>query len=219
MDQSYLQDRISWGLNVAARRIGRTTDAYRPKGCDNALTPANRFLRLHAAFSAADGKFAQPNGYGNSLWQGVFDSAYTQPGDYLVQDSNVWFIAAQQQLLPILCVQTNRTVSFHRPSASSTIGLNPYGGVCLETALTLVSQYPASVLGASSSGQPKTGLPGDTSIGVWNVLLPAACAPNRSPVILRPADLMIDDLGRTGTIAGAELTDLGWRLTVKQVTT
>ena len=38
-------------------------------------------------------------------------------------------------------------------------------------------------------------------------------------VILRPSDLMADDLGRNAVVSAAELTDLGWRLTVKQVTT
>ena len=61
MEQSHLQDRISWGLNVAARHIGRNTDAYRPHGPDNPLAAANRFLRLPAAFSALDGKFTRPN--------------------------------------------------------------------------------------------------------------------------------------------------------------
>ena len=48
----------------------------------------------------------------------------------------------------------------------------------------------------------------------WTVLLPAFPG-----VVLRPADLMTDDLGRTAVVAAAELTDLGWRLSVKQATT
>lgn len=219
MDQSFLQDRISWGLNVAARHIGRNTDAYRPKGPANPLSSANRFLRLHAAFSAPDGKFNRPNGYGSSLWHGVFDSAYTQPGDFLAQGKDIWFIAAQQKLLPILCVQTNRIVSFVRPAAPGSTGLNAYGGVSLGAATGLIRNYPASVLGASGAGQPAANLPTDTSIGYWTVQLPAASALDGSPVILKPADLMTDDLGRTAVVAGAELTDLGWRLTVKQATT
>ena len=219
MDQSHLQDRVSWGMNVAARHIGRSTDAYRPNGPVDPLAPANRFLRLHAAFSAPDGKFARPNDYGTSLWHGVFDSAYTQPGDFLVQDSDIWFIAAQQKLLPVLCVQTNRTVSFARPSAQTATGLNAYGGVSLETATTLIANCPASVLGASGAGKPAASLPSDASIGSWTVLLPASASADGSPVILRPADFMTDDLGRVAVVAGAELTSLGWRLTVKQATT
>jgi hypothetical protein len=38
-------------------------------------------------------------------------------------------------------------------------------------------------------------------------------------VVLRPADLMIDDLGRNAIVSAAELTELGWRVSVKQATT
>lgn len=218
-DQPFLQDRISWGLNIAARHIGRSTDAYRPKGPGDPLAPTNRFLRLHAAFSAPDGKFGRANGYGNSTWYGVLDSSYTQPGDFLVQGQDVWFIAAQQALLPILCVQTNCIVSFARPAAPTSTGLNAYGGISLQTASWIIRNYPASVLGATGAGRPTASLPGDTSVGYWTVQLPSVSALDGSPVILKSGDLMTDDFGRTAAIAGAELSDLGWRLTVKQATT
>ena len=38
-------------------------------------------------------------------------------------------------------------------------------------------------------------------------------------VVLLPADLMTDDLGRSAVVSAAELTALGWRLTVKQAIT
>ena len=219
MEQSRLQDRISWGLNITARHIGRSTDVFRPNGPTDPLALTNRFLRLNAAFSAPDGKFIRPNSYGNPIWHGVFDGAYTQPGDFLTQDQDIWFIAAQQKLLPILCIQTNRVVSFVRPAAPNSTGLNAYGGISLQTATTLITNYPASVLGASGAGQPTANLPTDTSIDTWTILLPAATARDGSPIILRPADLMVDDFGRTAIVSGSELTELGWRLTVKQATT
>ena len=49
---------------------------------------------------------------------------------------------------------------------------------------------------------------------MWTVLLPSVAG-----VVLRPADLMTDDLDRTGIVASAEITDLGWRLIVKQAST
>ena len=134
-----------------------------------------------------------------------------------MQNAEIWFIAAQQKLLPTLCVKINRTVRILRPAAPGNTGLNPYGGVSLDTATTLITEYPASILGASAGGQSTAALPTDAPIGYWTVLLPTACTPNGSPIILQPADLLIDDLGRSATISGAELTDLGWRLTVRQV--
>lgn len=209
-----LQDRISRGLGTAARRIGRRTDAFRPRDITDPLGRTYRYLQLFAAFSAPDGKFGRPNGYGAALWHGVFDSAYTRPGDYLVQDVGIWFIAAQQLLLPVLCVKANRTVSFVRPAAPTGIGVNAYGGVALSTATPLLTRWPASVLTESSGTRPSANLPSDITTATWSVLLPAF-----PRIVLRPADLMTDDLGRTGAVATAELSDLGWRLTVKQAST
>jgi hypothetical protein len=106
MDPARLQDRIHWALNTAARAIGVQTDAYRPTGVSEPLDPTNRFLRLPAAFTVPDGRFARPNGYGDALWYGVFDAAYTRPGDYLVQQDATCFVAAQQRLLPFVSGQT-----------------------------------------------------------------------------------------------------------------
>lgn len=214
MDGAALQDRISRGLGVAARRIGVRTDAYRPRGASDPLASANRYLRLPAAFSTTDGKFGHANGYGDALWVGVFDAAYTRPGDYLVQDAGRWFVAAQQHLLPVLCVKADRVVAFARPAAPSGVGVNIYGGVALSTSTPLLAGWPASVLTASPGSRPSANLPSDSLANLWNVLLPAVPG-----VLLRPADLMTDDLGRTGVVASAEITDLGWRLTVKQAGT
>ena len=209
-----LQDRIYRGLNAAARSVGAETHAYRPSGPVHPLHPENRFLRLHAAFSARDGSFSQPSKYGDALWHGVFDAAYTQPGDYLVQGESVWFIAAQHRLLPVLCVLTNRVVSFSRPAAPMATGVNDYGGMITATNAPLLIDWPASVLGAASRGHPDTDLPADVAVPYWDVLLPALPG-----VVLLPTDLISDDIGRNAVIAAAELTELGWRITARQATT
>ena len=146
MDPAWLTDRVYRGLNAAARKTGADTDAYRPSGATDPLASNNRFLRLRAAFTARDGRFAHPNAYGDALWYGIFDAAYTRPGDYLAQADGVWFIAAQQRLLPVLCVKTNRVVSFSRPSAPSGTGINKYGGTTATTSRPLLTSWPASVL-------------------------------------------------------------------------
>jgi hypothetical protein len=214
VDPRHLQDRIHWARNVAARAVGAQTDAYRPSSVSDPLDRRNRFLRLPAAFTAPDGRFAHPNAYGDALWYGVFDAAYTRPGDYMVQEEAVWFIAAQQRLLPVLCVRTNRTVAFWRPAAPTGTGVNTYGGVTTATNEPLLTNWPANVMGASGRGQPESDLPSDSSIPYWTVLLPAFPG-----VTLRPSDLMTDDLDRNAVVAAAELTELGWRITAKQATT
>src|SRR5208282_2939852 len=200
MDESRLQDRISWGLNVAARSIGAPTDAYRPSGALEPLRPANRFLRLHVAFSNVHGGFERPNTYDHALWNGIFDSAYTRVGDYLVQHSGTWFIAAQQPLMPVLCVRADRIVSFTRPAAPTASGVNTYGGITAATNTPLLTNWPASVQAASLAGVPSADLPGDSSVSHWTVLLPA-----QPGVVLLVSDLMTDDLGRNAVVSSAEL--------------
>lgn len=173
-----------------------------------------RFLRLPAVFLPPDGSIVRSVAYGSALWQGVFDAAYTRVGDYLVQSSDIWFVAAQQSLLPVLCVKATRVVSFARLPPSTSTGVNGYGGVTPATNLPLLTNWPASVLGASGGGTPTADLPTDASVPYWTVLLPAI-----PEVTLQLADIMTDDLGRNAVVAAAELTNLGWRLTVKQATT
>ena len=91
-------------------------------------------------------------------------------------------------------------------------------GVQPDTATPLWQDWPASVLAAGVGGRGP--LPSDApgvhgGSGGWAVLLPAVCVAG-APVVLRPGDLLHDDLARTGVIASAELTDLGWRLHVRQ---
>jgi hypothetical protein len=215
MDAIRLEDRLRWGLNLAARYVGVPTDAYRPRGISDPLVLVNRFLRLHATFTSVRGEFARTNFYGNSLWYGIFDAAYTQPGDYLVQDEGTWFVASQHRLLPVLCVRADRVISFNRPVSPSGTGASTYGGITAVNMTPLMVNWPASVVAASSGGRPFANLPADNAaVPYWTVLLPSPPG-----VVLRPTDLMSDDLGRNAVVMAAELSELGWRLTVKQVTT
>jgi len=214
MDLAHLQDRISWGMNIAARAIGLYADAYRPENAFDPLSRRNRYLRLHTAFAASHGHFARAVEHGEALWQGVFDTAYTRPGDYLVRNDGTWFIAAQQLLLPVLCVRTTRTVSFSRPAAQSANGINDYGGMTASTLVPLLRNWPASVVAGSGGSRTTAGLPSDATVPYWTVLLPAVHG-----CVLRSADVMTDDLDRNAVVGSAELTDLGWRLIVRQAAT
>lgn len=211
MRADLLQDRIARGLGRGAAHLGIPHDLLRPRGPDDPLDPANRVMRLPAAFSAQDGKFARPNGYGPALWTGVFDTAYARVGDYLRGPSGIFFIAARQALLPVLCVQVNRTASLSRPAAPASAGANAYGGVSRAGATSLLGNWPASVL--SAGGGERGELPSDANLPFWSVLLPVL------PVTPRSADLVTDDLGRSFVVSTAEESALGWRLVVKQAAT
>ncbi len=214
MDAAILQDRIHWGLNLAARSTGVWAEAFRPRTASDPLSSQNRYLRLKATFSGVDGRLRSAPGYGCALWHGIFDAAYTQPGDYLVRRDGTWFIASQQPLLPVLCVRTNHQVTFSRPAAHSSTGINGYGGVTAKNLVPLLERWPACVITASGAGRPSANLPGDASVGGSTVLLPAVAG-----VTLRVADLMSDDFGHSAVVSSAELSALGWRLTVRQATT
>lgn len=209
-------------MGSAARVIGVTCDAYRPAGVADPLRPANRFLRLPAAFNAEDPKFLGAPDYGKPVWYGVFDSAYTRPGDYLVEvgTARTWFVAAQPHLLPIVCVLTNRVVSICRPIGPGLPGATGYGGVNRQSLEPLLSNWPASLLAGGVGEREPARLPGDVRVGGYRVLIPVSAATARAqngalPDLLRVDDLMSDDLGRNYVVASAELTELGWRLEVK----
>ncbi|MCW3477658.1 hypothetical protein [Limobrevibacterium gyesilva] len=218
MGAGRVQDMVRRGLGRAAMALGEPCDAFRPDGARAPVTAANRFLRLPASFAPPGEGYARPPAYGQALWWGIFDAAYTRPGDYLRRgDGAVWFIASQEPLLPVLCVRAERVVDLLRPAGAVQPGLNSYGGVVLAAAETLLAGWPASVLagggggGGGGGGMRDAGLPGEAPAGSWVVLLPAVAG-----VALRRGDLMTDDLGRTGVVASAELSAPGWRLVVKQ---
>ena len=127
--------------------------------------------------------------------------------------SGVWFIAAQQPLLPVLAVKATRVVAFSRAAAPLGSGMNAYGGTTAAAMVPLTGPWPVSMLAAGAGGTD-AGLPTDATPGAWTVLLPALAG-----VTLRNGDVLSDDLARTGVVSAAELTDLGWRLIVKQATT
>lgn len=75
-------------------------------------------------------------------------------------------LAAQQQLLPIICVECNRTVRMTRPvapvpeSESDNVSVLPYSGMCQS------ADESVDVLGTSSrGGLPATGWPASVLFG------------------------------------------------------
>jgi hypothetical protein len=167
---------------------------------------------LPTAFSRADGKFDQPVGYGVAVWRGYFDASYTRVGDYLVNERDIWFIAAQDSLLPILCVKTNRVISITRQiTPDIAISIN---GASQNSIINLISRWPASLLGTGTEGKSPTRLPGDTAVPNMIALLPST-----HEQMIQPADIITDEYGITSIVVAAELSDLGWRLNVRHVST
>lgn len=209
-----LSTKIWHGLAMAAQMIGEKIDAYRPTDTFDPLRPANCYLRLPAAFNRPRIRAVHAGGYGEALWEGVFDAAHTQLGDYLVRaDGAIWFIAEHSPMYAPLCVRTTRKLSFARPSGPVNAGANAYGGVTRGSASAVLTGWPAAMATAEAKGQSELATTAALKQAVWTVLLPPF-----EWLGLLPGDAMTDDLGRVGIVEGAESTGLGWRLTVRQST-
>lgn len=212
MRQLLIQDAIDRGRGTAARVLGAGYDVYRPRDSGNPLLAGLKILSLPVAFNAGDDNFHHPGIHTTALWHGVFDAAYTRVGDYLVGPSGIFFIAAQDPLLPVVCVRANRTISLARPAAPSG-GAGSYGGVVRGAARPLLTGWPGSLLAMSGERRNQVGLPAEGQMTFAVLILPILPAVVVPP---RPADLMSDDLGLAWVVNAVEQTALGWRLFVRQ---
>ena len=208
MDAATLSDRVSRGMGVAARVFGTPYDAYRPRGAVDPLRPELRFLRLPAAFDGGNPGYPRPAGYGRAQ-RGIFDGAYLRVGDLLRGARGVLFVALLPALDRPLCVLTNAVVRASREAGPAEVGLAAYGGVVASRMRPVLSGWPGQLL-PDSGGRPG-GLPGDGGLGEFSLLLPLG-AP-----ALRGSDVATDDTGRRFVVGAAALTELGWRVSMRQV--
>ena len=219
-----VQDRLNAGAGRAAARIGLPCDLYRPQNLafsdadpEESPTDQSHFrLRINAVFLPLGGKLRRPVPANDPLWELAIDAAYTRPGDILIRrnDKAVFFIAAQQPLLPVMAVHAPRRVTIRRPNTANVAGVNLYGGTVASLDTVLARDWPASILAAGSQGTGLASIPAETNPGMWQVLLPPSLR-----LELLTTDTVADDLGRHGVIASIETTDLGTRLTVQQAST
>jgi hypothetical protein len=70
------------------------------------------------------------------------------------------------------------------------------------------------MLGIGTEGRSATQLPGDTRIPTVTALLPLV-----HEQTVEPADIITDEYGTSAIVVTVELSDLGWRLNVRSVTT
>jgi len=206
MDGALLADRLSRGMGAAARVFGEAYDAFRPRGAADPLRVEGRFLRLPAAFDGGDPGFRRPTGYERAL-RGTFDAAYLRVGDLLQGLRGVLFVVMLPPLNRPLCVLTNAVVSVVRPSGPGLAGLAGYGGA--DSPELVMDGWPAQVL-AAGAGRG-FGLPEDGGLGGFHVLLPFGAPATRT------GDHLRDRAGRGFVVGGVELSELGWRLHVRQV--
>jgi hypothetical protein len=119
--------------------------------------------------------------------------------------AQTFFVSAQRPLLPVQCVLTNRIVNVIRTSVPVTGG---YAGIVDAQVVPIITGWPASIL---ATNPRMTGSSTETLFGQWTFLLPEL------PLALEAGDVVTDDLARSYVIGAAEHSDLGWRITVRQI--
>lgn len=205
MDGARLQDRISYGMGKAAQKLGLPYVVYRPQTAFSPLSTQNRIIKLCASFNAEDASYRRVSAYGAAVWWGVFDTSYTRPGDYLVNGPTIFFVCAQRLALPVQCVRTNRVISLARTPLPSPLG---YAGQVDGANLPILGGWPASILEAGGRSRPGTAA---AVLENYTILLPSV------PESPEAGDIISDDLGTRYSVGAAELTDLGWRLSARQI--
>ena len=216
MDAARIQAKIYAGRGKAALRIGFSCDVYRPLTAAAPL--GNKVGTLKAAFNAGDSTYKAPNLPGDAIWYGDFDARTTQPGDYLVRstDQSTYFIGTQQPLLPIVCVECNRTLKVSRQQDLTAVGAVGYGGVQSANAVDIIgsnaAMWPASILLGGQRDMTTVKLPGDVKSAGWRILLPSSI-----PVVIEAGDIATDDLGRRYAVVACEATDFGYRINATEL--
>ena len=170
MDVARLEDRIRWGLNVAARATGATTSAYRPRGAGNPLAASNRYLRLHAAFSGLDGNSPTEQVWRCSVVRHIRRRVYA-PGR-LHDAARRHLVYRRAAEASARSVRAGQSDIFYPSRSTDATGVNEYGRRYGSERHSFMTNWPASVLVEPRQGRPLANLPNDITVSYWTVLLP-----------------------------------------------
>lgn len=219
MDGPTIQARVYAGYAKAAKVIGIAYDQYHPL---SAAAPLGNKVAtvLMALDSGKTFTFSSPNEYGDPTWLALINDATVQAGDYLVGNngginSNTYFIAGKQFLLPVLAIECNRLLRITRENGVGAVGAVAYSGKLPSTETDVLGApgalWPASILQGGRK-EAAASLPAGVKNAGWKILLPPSV-----PVVINAGDIVTDDLARRYAIDSAELTDLGWRINANEV--
>lgn len=219
MNGATVQQYVNRGYAKAAPLIGNTYAQYRPTAATApAISSTNLVTEALPAYFDPQVNFPadNPRQYGKAALKAVIDPGAVQPGDYLVGPERTYFVASIQDLMPVLVVYANETVSIERTEANANVGSLPYGGERPSLMTPVLGVWPASVLLKSKKEKNPTGLGSDVPQTEMEILLPYATGV--SPMV-EPADLLTLSTGIRYAIDNVELTDLGYRLRASMVIT
>lgn len=216
-----VQGKVFKGYAKAASQLGSSYNVYRSTTGLNPLAIENLIGTVPMSANVS-WNYLKANKYGNNVWQLLIDGRIVNVGDYLVEIStingilpSVFFMAAKQELLPMLGVSCDRTISISRATdaISGTKGNIGTVGYLESTATTIMSGCPASFIYSSKGDTDPVKLPTDPKLGWFNCYLPFL-----GGVYIYPGDFISEDSSdRRYFVMNNELTDLGWRLLIQQL--
>ena len=239
--QATIQSKIWLGYGKAAKVLGTpysfyhqiipsymlTSDGHRMQLVDGSgdmvesgsLIPGSSpllgtaYQSVNVSLNAEDMKYQRPNKWGKPSWYALFDATGAKAGDYFVGAQGTFFVAGLQPLLPILAVECNRSVTVLRSQVITQVGASSYSGKTETNEISLMENWPCSILQGPKGEKDEVNLPGDTRSPWWVVLLPyySGCR-------IKTSDVLEDDIGRRLTCSSVEQTDLGYKITAQQAT-
>lgn len=216
MDGAAIQAKVYAGYAKSAQYVGLPFQQFRPAGPSNP-TAGSPLATLNASFSVAQSSFNFGKGVGfkDIIFNSLIDGRLIEVGDYLVGAEDTYFVASMQPLLPIISVRCNRVLNVKTPGPSQTFGANSaYSGTDGSNELIVMTAFPGSVMFDARGRATEVGLPTDLPSPFYQILLPAI-----EGVDVRSSCFVTDDLGRRYTIAAAERSSLGWRISAQQAVT
>ena len=219
MNGATVQQYVDAGYAKAASKIGNSYAQYRPStATGSAIAKGNLINAALPAYFDPQVNFPadNPRQYGRAALKAVIDPTAVLPGDCLVGANRTYFVASVQDLMPVLVVYANETVSIERTIANENVGVSPYGGERPSLMTPVLGAWPASVLLKGKKEKNPTGLGSDVPQTEMEILLPFATGV--SPT-LEPADLLTLSTGVRYAIDNVELSDLGYRLRASMVIT
>lgn len=211
-----VQGKVFKGYAKAASVLGSNYYVYRSTTGLDPISPDSLFATVPVSANVA-WNYLKANKYGNNVWQLLIDGRIVNVGDYLIEISTIndilpstFFVAAKQELLPILGVSCNKTVSVTRPAYKSTEikGNIGTGGYRIKDAITIMSNCPASFLMTSKGESNPTALPSDPKLSWFDCFLPYL-----GNTYIYLGDIIEESAtGQRYFVMNNEKTDLGWRL-------
>lgn len=218
--------------SAAAALLAETFNVFRGAAGESNPTQGSSIFTLQAVFTngkLSGNNFTRGYGFDDIVLAGMFDASNCEPGDYLVGQvtGNIFFIMAMEPMLPIMCIQANRTATLTRsetqlasaggdPAPSQSGGSVPYWGREEDSGNTAPITAPCAMLASSGRATSRSDYPSSSpGPSRWRIYMPISTFPKGS---VFDRDYIADEEGNRYMVEAAGWTNQGYRLeAVRQV--